>query len=44
MANELIKNQAISKEEKALLDLIAGIIIDVVMQEKVNQNIRGVQT
>lgn len=44
MANELTKDQAISKEGKALLDLIAAIIIDVVMQERVNQNIHGVQT
>lgn len=44
MAEELTKDKAISKEEKALLDLIAAIIIDVVMQERVNQNIHGVQT
>lgn len=44
MAEELIKDKAISKEEKVLLDLIAAIIIDVVMQEKVSPNIRGVQT
>lgn len=34
MANIFTKDNAISKEEKALLDLIAAIIIDFIMQGK----------